>query len=94
MRKWLPAAVAIVASAPLFAQLPFGPEVQANAYTTFGQWAPAVAPDGNFVVAWSSETSSGDDTSNESIQIGRFRAALFADGFESGDVPRWTSGSN
>ena len=96
MRRWLPAAVAILASAPQIAQLPIGPEVQANTYTTFGQWAPAVtvAPDGTFVVTWSSETSSGDDTSNESIQLRRFHAAVFADGFEGGDVSRWTSGSN
>lgn len=94
MRRWLPAAVAILTSAPLVAQLPFGPEVQANAYTTFGQWAPAVAvaPDGTFVVAWSSEGSSGTDTSQASVQARRFGNAGGPLGAQF-QVNQWTPGA-
>lgn len=67
-----------------------------NSITTGDQTAPAVAiaSNGDFVLAWTSEISNGSDASGRSIQLRRFRAAVFADGFEGGDVSRWTSGSN
>lgn len=65
-----------------------------NSLTTGDQSYPSVSvlPGGNFLIAWSSEVSAGSDTSEESIQFRRFRAALFADGFESGSAARWVSG--
>jgi hypothetical protein len=73
---------------------PTGPTFVVNSYTTGGQRAPSVAflPDGDFVVAWTSEGSFGHDDSLESIQIRRFRLPMFADGFETGDTSRWSAG--
>ena len=67
-------------------------QFQVNSYTTDNQVHPSVAvdPDGDFVVVWSSDGSSGSDTSDSSIQGQRF-GALFADGFESGDTSAWSS---
>lgn len=50
--------------------LPFGPEAQINTYTTGDQRTPDVAADreGNFLVVWRSEGSSGNDNSGKSIQ--------------------------
>ncbi len=47
-----------------------GSEVQVNTFTTGDQVAPDVAADGegNFVVVWQSEGSSGDDDSETSVQ--------------------------
>src|SRR5690606_17835951 len=52
---------------------PLGSEFQVNTYTTGRQRHPSVAVDsqGNFVVAWESEGSSGTDTSADSIQAQR-----------------------
>ncbi|MBZ0113903.1 MAG: hypothetical protein K8J08_15680 [Thermoanaerobaculia bacterium] len=54
--------------------VPIGVDFQANTYTTNGQSYPAVAvdPEGNFVVAWTSNGSSGSDTSGSSLQARRF----------------------
>ncbi|KAB2966652.1 MAG: hypothetical protein F9K18_05285 [Thermoanaerobaculia bacterium] len=55
---------------------PLGAEFQVNSYTSDYQGEPAVAADsqGNFVVAWSSVGSFGNDTSGLSIQAQRFAA--------------------
>ncbi len=49
-----------------------------------------MAADGDFVVAWESEGSGGDDTSGYSIQRSPV-ALIFTDGFESGDTTAWSS---
>jgi hypothetical protein len=51
-----------------------GPETQVNTYTTGDQVAPDVAADGegNFIVVWRSEGSSGTDDSESSIQGRRY----------------------
>ena len=53
-----------------------GAQFQVNAYTTGAQSVPAVAsdPDGDFVVVWRSDGSSGSDTFYGSIQGQRFSA--------------------
>ncbi len=68
-----------------------GDEFQVNSYTADYQIAPAIASDatGNFVVAWQSYGSAGDDSSYYSIQGQRYDA-LFRDGFESNDTSRWS----
>jgi hypothetical protein len=70
---------------------PLGADFQVNTYTTLRQVAPSLAVDGqgNFVVAWASEGSSGADTSGYSIQAQRFDA-LFRDGFEASTTVRWS----
>ncbi len=56
---------------------PIGGEFQVNTYTTFSQFIAAVAADagGNFVVVWSSDGSSGSDSSDFSVQGQRFDSA-------------------
>jgi len=86
-------AAALVASSAALAQpSAHGPEFQANTYTTAPQWRPDVAADGqgNFVVSWWSDGSSGSDTSAFSIQGQRYDA-LFRDGVETGDTSRWSA---
>jgi hypothetical protein len=58
------------------AGVPQGSQFQVNNYTTMNQFAPAVAldSDGDFVVTWASDGSSGD-TSNSSIQGQRYDSA-------------------
>lgn len=53
---------------------PLGDPFQVNSFTTGDQLSPDVAIDGlgNFVVAWASYGSGGDDTSLDSIQARRF----------------------
>lgn len=65
-----------------------------NSYTAGDQISPSIAfrPDGDFLIAWTSDGSTGSDSSGRSVQLRRFRPALFADGFESGDVSRWSTG--
>jgi hypothetical protein len=55
---------------------PQGTEFQVNTYTTSDQGAPTVTSDaqGNFVVAWASQGSSGTDASSFSTQAQRYRA--------------------
>jgi hypothetical protein len=60
------------------------------------QWndfRPDVGADaaGNFVVAWQSQGTYGSDTSGLSVQV-RLFDELFWDGFESGNLVRWTVG--
>jgi hypothetical protein len=49
---------------------PAGDEFQVNTYTTAGQVLPSVSmdSDGDFVVVWMSEGSSGTDSSSYSVQ--------------------------
>jgi hypothetical protein len=71
---------------------PLGGQIQLNSYTTGNQFWPriGVQPDGDLVVAWSSDGSDGGDSSGESVQVRRFKVPFFADGFESGDTSRWS----
>jgi len=71
---------------------PAGGQFQVNSYTAGSQLFPAVALDdeGNFVVVWDSDDSGGSDP-DLSIRGQRFVIALFADGFESGDIMVWSS---
>jgi RNA polymerase sigma factor (sigma-70 family) len=67
----------LLQSAIASAQPPLGDEFEINSYTTGNQQRTAIAagPAGDFVVAWSSQGSTGSDTSNYSIQARRFDAA-------------------
>jgi hypothetical protein len=70
-----------------------GPELQVNTYTTSVQAFPSIAsaPDGRFVVAWS---SLGQDGSGAGIFAQRLLPDLiFADGFESGTLAAWSAGA-
>ena len=71
---------------------PLGEEFQVNSYTTGDQGLASLRAGGagDFVVAWTSLGSGGDDTSGYSIQARRFRVPCFADGFEDGDSGRWS----
>ncbi len=73
--------------------MPVADQFQVNTYTTNNQWKPALSgdPDGRFVVVWSSNGSSGSDSSWYSIQGQRFINPFFADGFESGDTSAWSN---
>jgi len=68
-----------------------GSEFLINSYTTNFQRAPAIAsnPDGDFVVAWHSYGQ--DEPSSYGIFGQRYGDLLFEDGFESGDLSRWSS---
>jgi hypothetical protein len=74
---------------------PASASFQINSFTTGYQRGPSLTllPDGDLVVSWTSDGSFGNDDSEESIQVRRFRLAFFADGFESGDISRWSGGS-
>jgi hypothetical protein len=56
---------------------PVGGQFQVNSYTTGLQRYPAVTPldGGGFVVAWQSDSSSGSDRSDLSVQAQRFNAS-------------------
>ncbi|MDQ1348589.1 MAG: hypothetical protein QG573_1964, partial [Acidobacteriota bacterium] len=56
---------------------PQGAQFQVNSFTTSFQLSPAIASDadGDFVVVWESQGSSGDDTSSFSVQGQRYSAA-------------------
>jgi hypothetical protein len=56
---------------------PVGGQFQVNSYTTGVQRYPAVTPleGGGFVVAWQSDSSSGSDRSDLSVQAQRFNAS-------------------
>lgn len=78
LRCWRSAAVLLLLqSAIASAQPPLGDEFEINSYTTGNQQRTAIAagPTGDFVVAWSSQGSTGSDTSNYSIQARRFDAS-------------------
>ena len=74
---------------------PEGVELQVNTTTTGDQQAPEIASsdDGRTVlVVWQSDSSTGSDTDESSIQGRRLTiSGIFADGFESGDLSRWSS---
>jgi hypothetical protein len=61
--------------------------------TFYGLGHPKVsaAPDGQFVAAWHSNGSTGNDNDSYSIQARRFAGftGIFIDGFESGDTTAW-----
>jgi hypothetical protein len=71
--------------------VPRGPDFQVNSYTTGYQFVPAVTsqPGGQFVVAWVSV----DQYSQGPATMGRrfTTDVIFRDGFETGDVSRWSS---
>ena len=71
---------------------PQGGQFQVNSYTTSYQGHSAVAMDSNgeFVVVWDSNGSSGGDTSAYSVQARRM-AVLFIGDFESGDTSLWSA---
>jgi hypothetical protein len=73
---------------------PTGIEFQVNTVTTGTQWRPVVAtaPDGRFVVAWSSASSAGDDADGMSIQARRFKPDGDPDGAEM-QINQITSGT-
>lgn len=55
---------------------PSSDQFQINSYTTGHQWSPHAAawPDGSFVIAWSSDGSSGGDSDGFSVQARRYSA--------------------
>jgi len=63
--------------------LPLGPRIQVNTTILGDQDYPdvAAAPDGSYAVTWTSESSSGSDTSGRSVQLRRFGS----DGLPMGD---------
>ena len=69
---------------------PVGGETLVNTVTGGGQSWPSIAldPDGDFVIAWGSQTSAGTDQYLGSIQKTPAKL-IFADGFESGDTSAW-----
>jgi hypothetical protein len=73
------------------AGVPQGVEFQVNTFTPSNQGFPVAAPQpaGRFVVVWNSD---GEDGSQYGV-FGRRVAfdALFQDGFESGDLSRWST---
>jgi len=73
--------------------VPVGDEFQVNTYTTSSQTKPAVGvdADGDLVVVWSSLESSGSDSSNYSIQGGRFDSNGLSVGVQ-GQVNTYTTG--
>jgi len=72
---------------------PLGSEFRLNSYTTGDQRDVRIvlAENGDLVAVWQSEGSTGGDTSGTSIQARRFRLPFFIDGFESGNLTRWSS---
>ena len=70
-----------------------GSEFQINTYTTSGQSLPSVDvdSDGDFVVVWQSDGSSGSDNHLLSIQAQRYLNRIFIDGFESGNTSAWSA---
>ncbi len=68
-------------------------ELQVNTYTTGPQNDVALAADANgtFVAVWNSSGSNGTDSSFSSIQRTVLGGAIFADGFESGDLLAWSA---
>lgn len=73
---------------------PRGPDFQVNSTTLGNQRLPAVAatPPGDFVIAWQSQASTGNDDDGYSIQARRYDS-LFRDGFETGGTARWSQTS-
>jgi hypothetical protein len=63
-----------------------GAQFQVNTYTLYDQWGSAVAidADGDFVVAWESYESPGDDVGTDSVQARRYSSggAALGDQFQ------------
>ncbi len=72
---------------------PIGDEFQVSSYTASFHLGPSVAADagGRGVAGWSSDVSSGSDSSWLSIQGQRLIIPVFVDGFESGDTSAWSA---
>ena len=70
--------------------MPMGSEFRVNAHTADNQRNPAVAGDGwgNYVFAWESDLQDG---SGYGIYARRLLATPLADGFERGDLWRWSA---
>jgi len=71
---------------------PLGSDFQVNSLEVSSQGVAGIqfVPNGDVLVGWSSYGSTGDDTSGLSAQA-RWLQGLFHDGFDSGDVGRWSS---
>jgi hypothetical protein len=71
--------------------VPQGSEFQVNSFIPGNQvpYGMASNPDGDFVVVW----SSGHDGSTDGIFGQRYGDLIFEDGFQSGDLTRWSSAS-
>jgi hypothetical protein len=69
---------------------PVGGEYVLNSYLTALQGSPALSgdPDGDFVATW---MSFGQDGDGQGIFAQRFAGFIFMDGFESGDLSKWSS---
>ena len=67
-------------------------QFQLNSYTLGDQVFPEVGvnPQGDLVVTWFGDSSSGTDTDLSSIQARLFQLSLFDDGFESGTTDAWS----
>jgi hypothetical protein len=74
--------------------IPEGEEFQANVYTTGIQHhaAVGVGPAGSFLVVWAGSDHALGDGPGHSVLGRRFGPdAIFADGFESGDLTAWSA---
>lgn len=69
-----------------------GPEQQVNTNTAGDQEFPhiAVAPGGEVVTVWESDTG-GPFSTGSNVKARRYRAFVFADGFESGSLSAWST---
>jgi hypothetical protein len=69
---------------------PQGAEFRVNTSTVSDQLYPMLAsnPDGDFVVVWE---SLGQDGSSYGVFAQRYGDLIFEDGFDSGDLTRWSS---
>jgi len=74
LAPWVAASGLCFAALPAGAQAPAGAQFEVNTYTTNSQFVPSVAADsdGDFVVVWESNGSSGTDTSSYSVQGQRY----------------------
>jgi hypothetical protein len=77
--------------------IPYDDQFWVPSHDFFGLGHPKIAatPDGQFVVTWHSNGSTGNDDDWYSIQARRFAGliGIFVDGFESGDTTAWTDTS-
>ncbi len=73
-------------------QVGVGNDFVVNTLTTNSQEYASIAADpaGNFIVAWSSNGSSGTDSDLYSVQAQRYDA-LFRDSFETNGMARWSA---
>jgi len=75
--------------------IPYDDQFWVPSHDFFGLGHPKIAatPDGQFVVTWHSNGSTGNDDDWYSIQARRFAGliGIFVDGFESGDTGAWVT---